>query len=125
MNMRSLLIVTALIEAATGVALLAVPSATATLLLGDELSSPQALVVGRVAGAALISIAVTCWLGRIGDHRAAQKGLVAGVLIYDVTIPLLLMYAAFAYKMHGIGLWPASALHIVLATWCVACLRLR
>ena len=70
MNTKSLLIVTALIEAGTGIALLVAPSVIVELLLGAGLSSPQSLVVGRVAGAALIAIGVACWLARKGERIA-------------------------------------------------------
>ena len=49
MSTKTLLIVTSLLEAATGVALLVLPSLTAELLLGEGLTSPQALVVAMAA----------------------------------------------------------------------------
>ena len=70
---KLLLIVTAMVEVATGVALLIAPSLVVELLLGEGLSSPQSLVLGRVTGAALISIGVACWLSSKGEssgHRA-------------------------------------------------------
>ena len=123
MNTKSLLIVTALIEAGTGIALLVAPSLTVELLLGAGLSSPQSLVLGRVTGAALISIGIACWLAR--KAGAVATGLVTGMLIYNVAVPVLLLYAAIVFGMHGILLWPVSILHLMLAIWCVACLRSR
>jgi hypothetical protein len=125
MNTRSLLLVTALVEVGAGMALLVTPSGVAELLLGAGLSSPQSLVLGRVAGVALISIGVACWLARSGDGNTAQKGLVASMLIYNVGVPVLLIYAVVASTMHGIALWPASGLHLLLAIWCTVCLRSR
>ena len=55
---RHLLILTALAEAATGVALIVMPSAVASLLFGTWLESPGALATGHVAGAALLSAAL-------------------------------------------------------------------
>jgi hypothetical protein len=123
MNTKPLLIVTALVEVGAGIALLVTPSLTVELLLGARLFSPQSVVVGRVAGAALIALGVTCWRVRNGDRGAARTGLLPGLLIYNVAVPILLMYAAIALMMHGIALWPASVLHLVLAIWCIACLR--
>ena len=123
MNIKSLLTVTALIEGATGVALLVVPSVIVELLLGAGLSSPQSFVLGRIAGAALVSIGVACWLARRAD--AVVTGLVAGMLIYNVAVPVLLIYAAMADGMQGVALWPASILHVMLAVWCLLCLRPR
>ena len=125
MNTKSLLIVTALFEAGTGIALLVAPSVVVELLLGAGLSSPQSLVVGRITGAALISIGVACWLARKGQRSDAQSGLVTGMLIYNVAVPVLLIYAAIASGMHGIALFPVSILHVMLAIWYLACLRSR
>jgi hypothetical protein len=50
--MKSLLIVTALIEVAAGLVLLLLPLQTALLLLGSPLGTPTALVMGRLAGVA-------------------------------------------------------------------------
>ena len=125
MNIKSLLVVTALIEAGTGLALLVAPSVIVELLLGAGLSSPQSLIVGRVTGAALISIGVACWLARKAERGEAQTGLVTGMLIYNVAVPVLLIYAAIAFGMHGIALLPAGILHVMLAIWCLACLRSR
>jgi hypothetical protein len=119
---KALLIVTALIEVGAGVALVVVPSLAADLLLGEGLSSPQALVVARVAGAALISVGVACWLGSNGERRA-QTGLVTGMLIYNLAVLIVLVHAWLAWALKGIGLWPAVLLHAVLGLWCVVCLR--
>jgi hypothetical protein len=125
MKTKSLLVVTGLLEAGLAIALLVTPSLTVELLLGAGLSSPQSVVLGRVTGAALIALAVTCWLARNCDGAAAQTGLVAGMLIYNLAVPMLLMHAAIVSMVRGIALWPATILHIVLAIWCIACLRSR
>jgi hypothetical protein len=122
LNTRTLLMVTALLELATGAALLIVPALTAVLLLGEALTSSAALVVARVAGIALISIAIACWMAR-NDNRQAQSGQVAGMLIYNFAVPIVLIHGWFASGFEGFGLWPASVLHALLAIWCVVCLR--
>jgi hypothetical protein len=48
--MNRLLKLTAIIEAATGLALMAVPSVVVRLLLGSELDTSAAVTLGRVAG---------------------------------------------------------------------------
>ena len=124
MNAKTLLIVTALIEMGTGVALLVVPSLIVDLLLGEGLTALPAIVVARIAGAALIAIAVACWFQRNGERRA-QAGLVAGMLIYNFAVPVLLIQSWVVSSLAGLGLWPASVLHTALAIWCVVCLRPR
>lgn len=60
--MKRVLILAAVAEGATGLALLIVPSLVAKLLLGAELSG-IAVIVARVAGIALVSLSVACWPG--------------------------------------------------------------
>jgi hypothetical protein len=116
-NRKALLIVTAAIEAGAGLALLIVPSWAAELLLGDGLSSPAALAVGRIAGSALLSISVACWLGRAGDRRE-RSGLIVGISIYNLAVPIVLVLGWFVQHLDGILLWPAVVLHAALAIWC-------
>ena len=123
MNTKLLLIVTAVVELATGAALLIAPSLTAELMLGAELGSPVAVMVGRITGSALISIGLTCWLERDRAHGGSRGGLIVGLLAYNVSIPALLAYAAVAENISGIAFWPGIGLHAVLAVGCVACLR--
>jgi hypothetical protein len=55
--------VAAAVEAVTGLLLLALPHLMAKLLFGTEVIG-AGIVVGRVAGIALFSLGVGCWLGR-------------------------------------------------------------
>jgi hypothetical protein len=119
---KSLLIATAVIEAGAGVALLGVPAWFAEILLGEGLFGQAALVVARVAGFALMSLAVACWLVRNGERRA-QAALVAGMLVYNFGVPIVLVHARFAWSLEGLALWPACVLHTGLGLWCLACLR--
>jgi hypothetical protein len=123
--MQRLLITTALMEGATGVLLLVWPPVPLLLLLGVEGGSPEALVAARVAGAALIAIAVVCWLGRNDGPGRASLGLVAGAAIYDAAAAAILAHAGIALRLVGIALWPADVAHVALDAWCVACLRAR
>jgi hypothetical protein len=118
--MNKLLTFTAIAEAATGVALIVVPSLVARLLLGAELSG-VAVVVGRVAGVALLSLGIACWPG----HDAAGKRSPAlwGMLIYNSLATLIFFYLINGGQFVGPLLWPAALLHWGLAGWCVACVR--
>jgi hypothetical protein len=120
--MTTLLVVTAIVEAVTGLALLLSPSLLVSMLLGSSLDTPAALTVGRVAGAALLSLGVACWLGRRDENRRAATGLVAAMLLYNAATTALLAYARIGLGLLGIALWPAVALHGVLTVWCIACL---
>ena len=119
--MKVLLIVTAVIEAATGLALVLSPSMPASLLLGASLDTPG-LVVARVAGAALLALATACWLARNDPQSRAATGLIAAILLYNLAAVAVLVHAGLGLGLSGIGLWPAVVLHAVLGVWCVACL---
>ena len=118
-----LLIVTACGEMATGLSLLAVPAIPLRLLIGVEQASPEAIFVARVAGAALLAIGVGCWLGRSDQLGPAQRGLIAGILVYSAVVAGLLVYAGLFLNVVDIALWPAVAVHAVLLAWCVFSLR--
>ena len=72
---------TALIEFGAGLALIAMPSVVATLLLGARLDTPVASTVARVAGVALLAIATACWLARDDGHSRAARGLACAMAI--------------------------------------------
>jgi hypothetical protein len=101
--MKGALVVAAVGEAVTGVALLIVPSLVGRLLLGEELSGVAA-PVARVAGIALIGLAVACWPGPP----------LLGMLAYSAAVALYLAYLGIAGGLNGILLWPAVVMHVIL-----------
>ena len=101
--MKWALILAAVGEAVTGVALLVVPSLVGRLLLGEELGG-VALPVARVAGIALIGLGIACWPG---PPRV-------GMLTYSGAVTLYLAYVGFAGGFAGVLLWPAVVLHAIL-----------
>jgi hypothetical protein len=122
--MKTLHIVTAVIEMGAGLALLCCPSATVALLVGGApLEAPTAWTVARVGGAGLLSLGVACWLARGDSQSRAARGLVAAILLYDVAAVAILAFAGIGFGLHGVALWPAVVLHAAMAVWCVACLR--
>jgi hypothetical protein len=112
---KKLLVITAVLEAGTGIGLLASPSMVAQVLLGGTLDAPAAVTVARVAGAALLALGLACWL-----VRADGRALVVAMLFYNVAAVAVLAYAALGLELSGIGLWPAIGLHAALAGWCAA-----
>ena len=101
--MKRALVLAAVGEAATGVALLIVPSLVGQLLFGEELTG-VAIPVARVTGIALIALSIACWPGPP----------LAGMLTYSSVVTLYLAYLGFAGGLTGILLWPAVVLHIIL-----------
>jgi hypothetical protein len=123
--MRTLLIVTALLEATTGFALAVSPSRLVSLLLGSPLDTRPGSVVVRLAGTALLTLGLVCWLARNDQQSRVTVGPVAAMLFYNIAAAILLAYARLGLGLSGIGLWPAVVLHAALALWCIACLRTR
>jgi hypothetical protein len=121
--MRILLIVTAFIEVGSGLALAAWPSVPVALLLGSSLETPAGNIVARLAGAALLSLGLACWLARGDEQSRAATGLVAALLLYNAAAASLLGFARLGLRLDGILLWPGVALHAGLAVWCIVCLR--
>jgi hypothetical protein len=115
--MKKLLTITAIIEAATGLGLLAAPAVLARLLLGGTLDTAASLTVARVGGTALLTISLACWLSRENG-----RALVVAMLLYNVFVVGLLVHAAVALAVSGFGLWPTIAVHLAFAFWCMACL---
>jgi hypothetical protein len=121
--LKLLLFITALIEAGAGAALLLAPEMLSMVLLGTTLDGPAALVVARIAGAALLSLGIACWIARKDVGSAAARGVVAAMLFYNLATSLALAYAALGLGLTAIALWPCVLLHATLAAWCAVCLR--
>jgi hypothetical protein len=118
--MKSLLTVTALVEGSFGLALAIVPSLVVPILLRTSLTDSGAILIGRLAGVALITIAIACWLLR-NDTRSDV--MVKVMLVYNIFSTALLVYAALLERISGPGLWPAVLLHVGLLVWCLSSLR--
>lgn len=121
--MKKLLVITALLEAGTGVALLLAPVLVVRILLGDSLDPASGVAVGRVAGAAILALSVACWAARDAGTGKAVAGIVAAMLLYNVVVAALLIYVRFGPGLSGPGLWPVVFLHAALGGWCMVCLR--
>jgi hypothetical protein len=117
--MKTLHTVTAVIEAGAGLALGCCPSAVVALLLGSGLDTPAAVILGRLAGAALLALGVACWLARDDAQGRAARGLVAALLLYNFAAVALFTFAGIGLGLHGVALWPAVVLHAAMTVWCV------
>jgi hypothetical protein len=102
--MKNVLLLAAIGEVATGLALLIVPSLVGRLLLGAELTG-AAFPLARVLGIALIALGVACWPGRTA---------LCGMLTYSAAVTLFLGYGGFVGRFGGILLWPAVIAHAIL-----------
>jgi hypothetical protein len=118
-DMQTLLVVTALLEGVTGLTLVAFPSPIVTLLLGSSLDGPAPLTIARVAGVALVALALTCWLTRHDVQSRAARGLIAGMVLYHTGVALVLGYASIGLALSGLGLWPTVVVHAAMMVWCL------
>ena len=103
--MKRVLMLAAVSEAATGTGLLFVPTLVVRLLLGVE-ASGVALVIARVTGVALISLAIACWPGRTNPF--------CGMLTYNVLMTAYLAWVAVQGEWVGRLLWPVVVLHVLM-----------
>ena len=101
--MKAVLVLAAVGEAATGAALLVVPSLVGKLLFGTDLTG-VAIPVARVTGIALIALGVACWPGTP----------LVGMLTYSAAVALYLAYVGSVGDSAGMLLWPAVFLHAML-----------
>ncbi len=111
---RRVLTFSTIVEAATGLALIADPTIVVRLLLGADLAG-VGIVASRCFGIALLALALACWPGRrlgVPVAPAARWGMLA----YNALIALYLAYVGGVGHMAGLLLWPAVALHAVVAT---------
>jgi predicted small integral membrane protein len=102
--MKSVLVLAAVGEASTGVALLLVPSLVGQWLFGAELSG-VGLTMTRVTGIALIALGIACWPGPA----------LFGMLAYSTGAALYLAWIGLSGASSGVLLWPAVVLDVILA----------
>ena len=106
--MKRLLILAAVLETATGLALLIAPGFVARLLLGDDLPTAGA-AVARLAGCALVSLGMACWPSR--SPTALLIPAVRALLTYNSLVTCYLVFLGIGGQFVGVLLWPAVAIH--------------
>ena len=111
MALKKLLEVAAVIEAATGLALIIHPPLLSQVLLGEGVSG-AGMALGRVAGFALLSLGLACWPDR--ESSRANTPALRALLTYNLLATLYLAYLGLGGQSVGSLLWPAVAIHAVL-----------
>lgn len=100
------------VEVGTGLALMVDPAIVAQLLLGAEISG-AATLLGRCFGIALLALGLACWPSRQRAESAAPA--FRAMLTYNALIALFLAYLGTKGHWLGLLLWPACALHAIVA----------
>ncbi len=106
-------------EATLGMALVLHPPLVFRLLLGAE-ASGAAPAMGRVAGIALLALALACWPDR---GASVRRPALRALLTYNALATLYLVYLGIGGEWVGRLLWPAVVLHAVLTTWIFLAIR--
>jgi hypothetical protein len=112
--MKKFMTLTAILEGLTGIALIAIPNIIVLFLLGKPTNGPEGKITAMIAGTAILSLAVICWLLR---ETPALRKLVKGMLFYNCVIIAIAMYGMFWYGITNPGLWFVIFSHSVFFVW--------
>jgi hypothetical protein len=81
------------------------------------------LMIGRVAGVALLALGISCWSVRTDSGGAAVAGTRAGITFYNAGAGVLLVLYAVTGQASGFVVWGVGAFHLALAAGLAASLR--
>lgn len=109
---RKIIALAALVEAGTGLVLIIDPAIVVALLLDTEVSG-AATPLGRCLGIALLALGLACSPGRKRDESGSPA--LRAMLTYNALIAMYLAYLGTVGHRGGLLLWPAVALHAVVA----------
>jgi hypothetical protein len=107
---RTVLGVAAAIEAVTGLVMILFPHALTRLLLGADATGLN-IVIGLVAGIALLSLGLVCWMGRQEEYGGWAP---FAMLTYNLLVTIYLAFVGIGTEFVGVLLWPAAAIHAAL-----------
>ena len=113
MTPRQFFAVSAVMEVGAGLILLIAPALAIALVLGS--SGAETVPIGRLAGAALLSLGSACWWARHDDYSAASRALVIGMLVYNAAVVGLVVSGSFGRLVPL--LWALALLHGSMAMW--------
>ncbi len=102
--------VSAAIEVITGCALIVAPTFTVHLLMGASLSS-GGIAVGRLGGLGLLSLGMAFW----PTQDVVTPQTATALFTYNLLAALYFAYLGVVGGFTGYLLWPAFALHSLLA----------
>jgi hypothetical protein len=111
---RLLILVCAVLEAGTGLALLMLPRLTVRVLLGAELIG-AGVATSRLCGVALVSLGLACWPESEPPLPRMDRRAIRALLIYNASATAYLGWLMAFDGDRGILLVPAMVIHAVLA----------
>jgi hypothetical protein len=107
----ALIRVSAGVEVAIGILLLAIPARVIEALIGLPPGDATS-VVARVLGGALLALGV---VGVVARGMTANRGATIAYVAYDVAAAAVLASAGISGTARGGLLWPVVAVHVLLA----------
>ncbi len=110
--LRKVLTFAAIVEIGTGMALLIDPRFVVSLLVGPN-TPVEEIPMGRLPGIAILALGLACWPS--GAPVETARPAFRGMLVYNALIALFLVYLFRVGHLGGVLLWPAVALHAVVA----------
>ncbi len=110
------------LEVATGLSLIFKPALVVKQLLGVDASGME-IVIARCLGIGLFGLSFACWPDT--QKSVSTTAAFRGMLIYCALIAAYLAYLGIVGHLGGILLWPAAALHAVVAGIMVRSMRIK
>jgi len=99
------------LEVLTGAGLIVAPSLLALLLFGSEMNA-SGNAAARIAGLVMVCLALACWpRGSEGGRSQALLPLLALSALATLYLAVVGLIGATV----GVLLWPAAAIHLVIA----------
>ena len=110
--LNKILAFAAIVEVATGLALMIDPRIVVALLVGPNAPAEE-IPMGRLPGIAILALGLACWPS--AQHAESGSPAFWAMLVYNVLIALFLVYLFKVGHLGGVLLWPGVALHAVVA----------
>jgi len=113
-------VLSGLMEIGAGAGLILAPDFVIGLIL-ESSGTAAAVALARLAGVALASLGVACWLARHDGTSAASRALVSAMSTYNSMVVALVLTG----RLGPIGpmLSCVALLHGAMSVWCVLLLR--
>jgi hypothetical protein len=111
---RLLILVCAVLETGTGLALLILPRFVVRVLLGAE-PAGAGVATSQLCGLALISFGLACWPAREAAPGRLDRRAVRALLVYNVGATAYLAWLMAFEGFRGLLIVPAIAIHATLA----------
>jgi hypothetical protein len=121
-SVKTLLSITAVIEAINGFLMLTLSSLVVTSLFGILQPSSVEIITIRLVGVTVISFGFACWFARNIMLGGGAKGFAGALLLFNAGAAVLLIYANLGLGLSGFLLWPGILFHSLMGIWCVVCL---